>query len=157
MKAKEESILKLKINRDSVCLADDINNHEKVYEVDDNATYEDLFNLLKSDHYCPTVFGNNEVWVLTSQHCNCIFSYFVKTNKLSRGLSESSLESVCGDFFNVFLKYYSSPLKWKEHIYKMYNGDEYSLWKYGWRKEIEYCDYVESKKKETLQLLRLGG
>lgn len=132
--------MNIKVSRESVCLADDIYDHSKTYQLNDNATYEDLLNMLKADKYLPKIYGNNVVWVLTTKHYECIFSYFTKTNKLSMGLCEKYLKNICDSSYKMHFKYYSSPKKWKEKIYKMYNGDSYAMCRDGWNDELKYCD-----------------
>lgn len=132
--------LKIKINRDSVCMADDIDEHKKTYQMDNDATYKDLFYMLKKDNFFPNVYGNNVVWVLTTEYCECVFSYFTKTNKLSRELCEKHLKNICSPSYEMHFKYYSSPGKWKEKILKMYDGDDYTMWREGWLDELKYCD-----------------
>ena len=103
-----------------------------------------------NDKYFPSVSGNNVVWVLKSDCYDCILSYFTKTNKMFPGLSEKSLNKLfrgeMGNLVKLEFKYYTPPLRWKEHIYEMYKGNEYELWRDGWTEEIEYCDYVMSLK-----------
>lgn len=104
----------------------------------------DLFECLKKDNYLPSVSGNNVVWVLTNKHYSCIFSYFTKTDKVFMGLVEQYLKNICKDYKKLTFKYYSSPQKWKETIYRMYNNDEYTLWRDGWHEEVKYCDFLMS-------------
>lgn len=136
------------INRDSVCLGDDIENHKKTYQMDNNSTYEDLFIALIDDKYFPSISGNNAVWVLTSKKYECIFSYFTRTHKMQPLLAEKSLDQLYygnGELSDgLMFKYYTSPQKWKEKIIEMYNGNMYELWYEGWSGELEYCDYVMS-------------
>lgn len=126
------------INRESVCMGDDCFTHQKTYVFNDNATYMDLFATIKNDNYLPSM--SNVVWVLTNENCSCIFSYFTKTDKLSMMLSEKALKTICKDSNKLRFEYYSSPQRWKEHIYRLYNNDEYTMFKDGWYEEIKYCD-----------------
>ena len=131
------------VERDSVCMADDcFAPHARTYSLHDDATYMDLFECLKNDNYFQSVSGSNVVWVLANEHYSCIFSYFTKTDKSSMGLSEKLLKNICQDSNKLEFKYYSSPRRWKESIYHMYNNDEYAMWKYGWDEEIKYCDFL---------------
>ena len=135
--------MQILIERDSVCMGDDcLAPHAKTYMLRDNATYMDLFKCLKKDNYFPSVSGNNVVWVLTNKHYSCIFSYFTKEDKVRMGLVEKYLKTICKDSQKLILKYYSSPQKWKETIYRMYNNDEFALWKDGWLEEVKYCDFL---------------
>lgn len=134
--------MKIKINRQSVCLGDDMEDHMKTYQLDNDTTYEEFFHILKEDNYFPGISGNNVVWVLTTKKSDCIFSYFSRTGKFSAGLVEKKLTNICDVSGELFLKYFTTPMKWKEKIQLMYDGDTYSMWRDGWLKEIKYCDYV---------------
>ena len=139
--------MRIEIDRESVCMADDMNDHRKLLDVDDDITYEMLFSILKDMKFFPSVFGNNVVWVLTANGYDCIFSYFTLTDKLSQGLSDKMLKNICtnSNNYNFLFKYYNSPKKWKEAIYKMYNNDEYAMWRDGWSEELGYCDILDEK------------
>lgn len=131
------------IERNSVCMGDDyLAPHARTYILNDDATYIDLFECLKNDNYLPTVSGNNVVWVLANEQYDCIFSYFTKTDKLSMGLTEKLLKNICKDSNKLKFKYYSSPQRWRDSIYRMYKNDEYTILKDGWGEEIKYCDFV---------------
>lgn len=140
--------MKVIINRDSVCMGDDAVDHQKTYQMDNNATYEDLFNVLLEDRYFPQVYGNNVVWVLTSKKHECIFSYFSRTRKLMSRLSEKSLSKLAGNngdlLTGLMLKYYTTPHAWKEKIYQIHHEDMDALQNDGWLAEIQYCDEVMS-------------
>lgn len=136
--------MKININRDSVCLGDDIDEHSKIICLSDDAIYEDLFKILIKEKYFPSISGNNVVWVLTTQEYFCVFSYFTKTNKISMGFSEKKLINICKTSSDMKFKYYTNPLTWKEKIVSEYKGDTYSMWRDGWLEEYKYCDYVMS-------------
>ena len=133
------------VERSSVCLGDDcLAPHSRTYILNDDATYMDLFDCLKKDSYFPSVSENNVVWVLTNARYSCIFSYYTRTDKFSMGLVEKYLKTICKDSEKMTFKYFSSPQRWKESIYRMYNNDEYTIWRDGWRDEIKYCDFLMS-------------
>lgn len=133
------------VERNSVCMGDDCRApHTKEYILSDDATYMDLFERIKADRYLPTISGNDVVWVLGNEEYRCIFSYFTKTDKLSMGLVEKLLKNICKNSDKLIFKYYSSPKRWRDSIYRMYGNDEYAMWKDGWKEEIEYCDAVEN-------------
>lgn len=135
--------MKVIIERSSVCMGDDcLAPHARTYTLNDDATYMDLFECVKKDDYLPYVHAHNVVWVLTNEHYDCIFSYFTKTDKFSLGLSEKLLKVICKDSNKLVFKYYSSPGKWKDSIYRMYNNDKYAMYKDGWSEEIKYCDFL---------------
>lgn len=130
------------INRESVCLGDDINDHMKTYILSDDVTYEELFQKIMGDRYIPSVSGNNVVWVLASNSCKCIFSFFTRTNKIRMGIVEKRLSVICRNNNQLLFRYFSSPIKWKEYIRKMYDDDSYTMWRDGWLDELGYCDFV---------------
>lgn len=134
--------MKVIVDRDSVCMGDDCFSHARTCLLSDDATYMDLFECLKNDNYLPFVSGSNVVWVLENEHYSCIFSYFTKTDKFSMELAEKLLKNICRDSNKLNFKYYSSPQRWKESIYRMYNNDEYTMRRDGWGEEIKYCDFL---------------
>lgn len=136
--------MKIVINRDSVCMGDDMNDHTKVFRLPRNSTYRDLFDLIMKEKYLSQISGNNNVWVLASSKFECIFSYYTRTNKFFPGLAEDKLSIICEDNNELIFKYFSSPLKWKESIENMYGGVLYDIWKDGWLDECKYCDYLMS-------------
>ncbi|MBQ6797485.1 MAG: hypothetical protein IJP10_05655 [Clostridia bacterium] len=134
-------MIKITVERDSICMGDDcFAPHGKTYILRDNAACIDLFKRLKKDKYFPSVSGNNAVWVMTNESFDCIFSYFTATDKFSMGTTEKNLKTICAKTKKLRFKFYSSPQKWKEHIYRMYDNNEYALWRDGWRDETDYCD-----------------
>lgn len=131
--------MKVIIERESVCMGDDCwAPHQKKYTLNDNATYMDLFEAIKNDNYLPSM--TNAVWVLTSNQCSCIFSYFTKTGKIHMRLEEKFLKNICKDSYKLRFEYFSAPQGWKKFIYRMYSNDEQAIWKDGWCEEIKYCD-----------------
>lgn len=132
--------MKMEINRESVCAGDDAFDHKELFDIEDCADYEDLFYLLKEKHYFPNISGNNVVWVLTTEQNGCIFSYFTKTDRLSMGSSEKSLKKLCDSSGLFYLRYFSSPLKWKKEILARYSVDSSFLQRNDWQEELDYCD-----------------
>ena len=142
--------MELIINRDSVCLGDDVTDHKKVFVLNDEATYDELFAIIIQEKYLPNVSGNNVVWVLSSADCFCIFSYFTRTKKMNMGLAEKQLNKICRNNHELIIKYYSSPRKWREKIVEVYEGDTHAMWHDGWGDELKYCDYVMALGEESI-------
>lgn len=131
------------VERNSVSMGDDyLAPHASTYILNDDATYMDLFECLKNDNYLPSVSGNNVVWVLANEHYSCIFSYFTKSDKVSMELTEKSLKTICKGSNKLKFKYYSSPQRWKDTIYRIYINEEHTMWKNGWDEEVRYCDFL---------------
>lgn len=125
-------MIRIKVNRDSVCMGDDCFSHMKEYELNDDPEYSDLFNILKTDNYFPYISGNNVVWVMTVPDGGLIFSYFTKTGKIFTYPNGKRIKEICKRSENFHLKYYTSPLKWKEELCRT-DGDA---------EEIKYCDEI---------------
>lgn len=135
--------MKVIIERNSVCMGDDcMAPHRREYILDDNASYMDLFEYIKRDRYLPQIHGNNVVWVLANEEYSCIFTYFTKTDTMSRKIEETSLKNICKSSNSLVFKYYSSPERWKDSIYRMHKNDEEAVWRDGWKDEVEYCELV---------------
>lgn len=131
------SMVRYQIDRDSVCMGDDVFDHRIEVELSDDATYQDLFHALKKIHYLPS--SSRCVWVMANPKHFCICSYFKEIDHFSLGLIENRL-SVLDDGSHLFRMKYYSPEGWKERILSEYDNDTYSLWKDGWNKELELCD-----------------
>ncbi|MCD8028658.1 MAG: hypothetical protein LUF02_08380 [Erysipelotrichaceae bacterium] len=71
----------IKINRDSVCLADDINNHSTTYLIDEDTRFSDIFLDLIEQNYFPRVSQNNVVWTLVCENKD-IVSWTTYDNKM---------------------------------------------------------------------------
>ncbi|MDO5401092.1 MAG: hypothetical protein Q4F17_08950 [Eubacteriales bacterium] len=136
--------LEIVVDRDSVCPEDAAANHRRQVSLPGDATYQDLFRILKKQAYFPKAAGNNAVWVLTAKGHDCIFSYYTKTDRFFAELLEKELRKLCEKSQEMVLKYYESPEAWKKEIQSWYPGDTYGLWRDGWLTELEYCDRVMS-------------
>ena len=139
-KPEEEIKMELTINRQSVCMADDICDHAIKLAFPDDATYEDVYGELKRLRYFPSVSGNNVVWVMKNSTFPCIFSYFTFDDYFSPGLAETSICNIDDGTHRFELRYYSSPEKWKKQIIDLYDGNLHDLYHDGWLAEIEHCE-----------------
>ena len=52
----------MSICRESVCMADDVDNHTRTYTIEPTTTFSDIFLDLIKQKYFPSVFGNDVVW-----------------------------------------------------------------------------------------------
>ena len=57
-------MIKIKFNRDSVCLDDDINSHETSFDVDEKMTIDDFIGLLYSKSNIARIAGGEATWIL---------------------------------------------------------------------------------------------
>lgn len=116
MKLFNNNSLNITVNRDSVCLGDDCLDHRKKYKISKDATYIDLFNLIKEDKYLPNISGNNVVWVLKNSEYPCIFSYLTFDDKLIKNIEEESLTLICKNDKNLTFEYFCNKERWKEYM-----------------------------------------
>ena len=116
MKLFNNNSLNIIVNRDSVRMGDDCLDHRKKYKLSKEATYIDLFNLIKEDKYLPRISGNDVVWVLKNSEYSCIFSYFTINDELIKNVEEELLESICKNDKNLTFKYFCNKERWKEYM-----------------------------------------
>ncbi len=125
----------IKINRDSVCLGDDINDHSTTYLIDENTRFSDIFSDLIEQGYFPKVSQNNVVWTLTCDN-NDIVSWMTDDNQmlscipLNGGLQSEAYLLNIQYFINIkkiHFKYYSSPIKRAEYLFKKYEGNKMTM------------------------------
>lgn len=134
--------MEILINRESVCLGDDVSDHQRPFVFTDNATYMDLIERILSEKYLPSVSGNNVVWVLSSKEYSDILSYYTRTQKVFEGLTIKHLSELCNEDNKLYFRYFPSPQERKNYIDKLYNSNTYNMWHDGWLDEYRYCDYV---------------
>ena len=60
--------MKIRVDRDSVCMGDDVLPHEVEFEVPDDMTVKDFFGFLEKERYLPSVQGNNVAWELRNRN-----------------------------------------------------------------------------------------
>lgn len=103
------------INRDAVCAADDMSHHREEYTVADDITITGLFEYLEFK-YIPVIAGNNVVWAL-HHHDIEVGTYFTQNRSFINGnvpLSSIISNSERGNEF--YLRYYSSPDRYRKHF-----------------------------------------
>ena len=125
------------IDRDSICMGDDVSDHRIEIGLSDDATYQELFHRLRKMNYLPA--SSHCVWVMTNTRHFCICSFFKEIDRFSPGSVENRL-SVLDDGSHLFRMKYYSPSEWKEKILAEYDNDTYNLWKDGWMEEIVLCE-----------------
>lgn len=138
--------MELIIYRQSVCMADDMEEHTYKINLPDNAVYEDLYHELRKQKYFPSVAGNNVVWVLTNNDYPCIFSYFTYDGTFHACLEEAEIGRIDDGTHSFCFQYYYSPKKWKECIMKLYDGKLKDIYHDGWEEEIKYCNNLSGVK-----------
>ncbi|MGT2737491.1 hypothetical protein ACVRXS_10215 [Streptococcus orisratti] len=101
--------MKILVDRDSVCIGDDVLPHEMEFDVDDTMTVQDFFVFLEMKKYLPSIQGNDVAWEL----CNGgeeIAVYFTKDQLLTNSsqLLKGIIEENNGNNLFVLL-YHCTP------------------------------------------------
>ena len=106
------------IDRDAVCAADDMSHHREEYTVPDNITITSLFEFLEFK-YIPFIAGNNVVWALY-HHDVEVGAYFTKNRSFINGnVPLSSIIKNSESDNEFYLRYYSSPHRYRKHCISM--------------------------------------
>lgn len=148
--------MKITINRQSVCMADDCFDHEKTYTMKMWSTCKDLFELLKKDHYFPNISGDNVVWVLMVGKTEYIFSYFTLIEKYNSKVKNERLTTICkkANSKKLFLKYYSSPEHWGNAIHQKHLDVGMDITSDYWKEELKYCGHIISFSRQQITSLQ---
>lgn len=103
------------IDRDAVCAADDMSHHREEFNVPDGITIASLFEHLEFK-YIPVIAGNNVVWALYYHEIE-VGAYFTKIGSFVNGnIPLSSIISNAERDNEFYLRYYSSPDKYRKHF-----------------------------------------
>ncbi|MFM9320019.1 hypothetical protein [Streptococcus sp. ST16] len=73
--------MKIQVDRDSVCMGDDVLPHETEFDVPEDMTVKDFFGFLEKGRYLPSVQGNNVAWELRNRNGEQGV-YFTKTGEI---------------------------------------------------------------------------
>ena len=130
----------ISIYRQSVCMADDVDEHTFTYTIEPSTTFSDIFLDLIKQKYFPRVFGNDVVWSLFCGDDD-LMSWKTKQNKLySRFVDkEPTILSVKSwtTAGHINFCYYSSPIKRAQHIFTRFSGLKFHIWHEGFMPEYE--------------------
>ena len=103
------------IDRDAVCAADDMSHHREEFTVPDDMSIAGLFEFLELK-YIPVIAGNNVVWALY-HHDIEVGTYFTKIQSfINANLPLSSIISNSERDNEFYLRYYSSPDRYRKHF-----------------------------------------
>ena len=110
------------IDRDAVCAADDMSHHREKFTVPDDITIAGLFELLEFK-YIQFIAGNDVVWALY-HHDVEVGAYFTKNCSFINGsISLSSIINNSETDTEFYLRYYSSPDRYRKHFINIANLD----------------------------------
>lgn len=107
--------MRIIIDRDAVCAADDTSWHRKEFTVPDVITIAGLFEFLEFK-YIPVIAGNNVVWALY-YHDRELGAYFTKIQSFINGnISLSSIINRSEKDHEFYLHYYSHPDRYRKRF-----------------------------------------
>ena len=105
--------MRIIIDRDAVCAADDASWHREEFTVPDDITIAGLFEFLELK-YIPIIAGNNVVWALYYQEHE-LGAYFTKIQSFINGnVPLSSIINNSEKSNEFYLRYYSHPDRYKK-------------------------------------------
>lgn len=129
--------------RDSVCMGDDCFDNSRDFDFQKSDSWEEIMPVILKNHFLAQVSGNDVVWVLINAIGEEILSYFTHKNKIIKCNTDMSIEQICKGKYTLHFKYYSSPERRGEYIYKINSGNEYNMWHDGWLEEYKLCKAIE--------------
>ena len=107
--------MRIIIDRDAVCAADDTSWHREEFTVPDGITIAGLFEFLEFK-YIPVIAGNNVVWALY-YHERELGAYFTKIQSFINGnISLSSIINNSEKGHEFYLHYYSHPDRYRKRF-----------------------------------------
>ena len=101
--------MKIIVDRDSVCAGDDSFIHEMTFEVPENFTVAEFFNLVEGHGFLAAIVGNDVAWGLQNS-TGKIGEYFTKTGEITNPevKIKDKMDEAGGDP-HFFVRYYSKP------------------------------------------------
>lgn len=133
----------VKFTRDSVCMGDDCFDNSRDFDFKELDSWEKIMPVILKNQFLAQVSGYNVVWVLSNHKGEEIVSYFTLKNKIIKCNKAMNIEQICNGKYELHFKYFSSPEKRGEFIYKINNGSEYNIWHEGWLEEYKLCKGID--------------
>ena len=101
--------MKIIVDRDSVCAGDDSFIHEMTFEVPENFTVAEFFNLLQGHRFLASIQGNDVAWGLRNR-TGKIGEYFTKTGEVTHPeVHIKDKMDEAGGNPHFYVRYYSNP------------------------------------------------
>ena len=100
--------MKIRVDRDSVCMGDDVLSHEIEFDVSEDMTVKDFFGFLEKERYLPSIQGNNVAWELHNRNGEQVV-YFTKTGEITHpdGVLKEMLEGITETPLFVLIYHYT--------------------------------------------------
>lgn len=114
------------IDRDSICMGDDVSSHAKELVIADDMRFSGLMELILTSDYLPRIAGNDAVWCMEHKNEE-LLSYVTKSNRIFTRWCESDplvMDSTNYASDNTYyFRYYNSPAKRAEYIFTEHYGE----------------------------------
>ena len=100
--------MKIRVDRNSVCMGDDVLSHETEFDVPEDMTVKDFFDFLEEERYLTSIQGNDVAWELRNRNGEQGV-YFTKTREIIHpdGVLKEMLEGITETPLFVLLYHYS--------------------------------------------------
>lgn len=148
--------MEILINRQSVSMGDDVDDHIISYTVNELTKFSDVFTELIATKYFPNVFGNNVVWTMFWGEEDLI-SWNTKEDKLYSRFVECEPTIISMRVpvsCNIHFRYYSSPIKRAEYIFRKFNGSKFQMWHEGFMNEYDTYSISQDIEKEWIKTIK---
>ncbi|ALS01788.1 hypothetical protein ATZ33_10500 [Enterococcus silesiacus] len=106
--------MEIKIDRQSVCMGDDVTSHKSTHKISEHTTFLELFLELIEKNYFPHIQGNNVVWVLRFDGKDRIAWKTKENNFHECNMTRCSINSKVKRIPMVTFIYYPSLKEWEE-------------------------------------------
>ncbi|MBD5465017.1 MAG: hypothetical protein HDR22_04245 [Lachnospiraceae bacterium] len=147
--------MEITINRQSVCMGDDIEDHAITYTIDSSTRFSGIFQDLIKERYFPSIAGNDVVWTLVCGKDD-LMSWKTKEDKLySRFVFEEPaiLSVKRWRTAAIYFRYYSPPIKRAQQIFKMFGGSKFHIGHEGFMAEYETYGISQSMEEDWRKTL----
>ncbi len=124
MDIEQGDVVKIFVDRGSVCMGDDAGIHKRELQLYGGETAEKLIRRLVRERFFPSVSGNDVVWVMEigKNSSTPICAYYTKADRIDVYSPVSKLSELCSDGGLVKFTYISQPERWEEYLLKRFNG-----------------------------------
>lgn len=131
--------MEVKICRESVCMADDVEEHAITYTIHSSTKFSEIFQDLIRQKYFPSISGNDVVWALFCGEDDLI-SWKTKEDILYHRFVDGEPAILSINRWTtaaINFRYYSPPLKRAEYLFKTFGGSKFHIWHEGFMAEYE--------------------
>lgn len=99
--------MRIFINRGSVCMGDDVEDHNKVFNIQKDYTLKEFLNYVIESNYFPRISGNDVSWTVTINNID-YYTYYTLDGKIVKHFeTESEPSKLLKDKVKVFFRYNS--------------------------------------------------